>query len=621
MIGRRSFIGLLAGTAVAPRLAFADQAAASGPAGPPLQPRVINLPAIGRTTGKPGGTITTLIAGQKDIRFMTINGYARLIGYDMDLKLQPDILLGYEIVEDRIFTFHLREGHRWSDGAPFTSEDFRYYWEDVLLNTDLKPGGLPTELLADGKGPLFEVIDPTTVRYTWDSPIPAFLPRLAGAAPQVMVLPAHYMKQFHRRYAEAETLAALVEGEEVDNWMDLHTKMSRTYRPENPALPTLDPWRNTTLPPADQYIFVRNPHYHRVDQTGQQLPYIDRFLLNVSSGEIISAKTGAGESDLQMAGLDFVDYTYLKAAEKRHPIKVALWRRTQGSRVALVPNLNCADRVWRGVMQDVRVRRALSLATHRHEVNMVSFFGLANESADSVLPGTTLYKTEYASAWATYDPDQANALLDAAGLDKRGDDGLRLLPDGRPMQIIVESTGESTLETDILELVTDHWRSVGVALFIRVSQRDIFRSRALAGEIVMSAWQGMDNGVPTPDMSPALLAPTGEDQLAWPLWGANHVSHGEAGEAPDLPEVKLQLERYKAWTRSTSHDERLAIWQQMLETHADQVFVIGIVNATLQPILRSARLQNMPEDGLYGFDPTAYLGVYMPDTFWLDGDA
>jgi peptide/nickel transport system substrate-binding protein len=122
-------------------------------------------------------------------------------------------------------------------------------------------------------------------------------------------------------------------------------------------------------------------------------------------------------------------------------------------------------------------------------------------------------------------------------------------------------------------------------------------------------------------MSPAALAPTSEDLLGWPLWGAHYVSKGEAGEAPDMPEAIAQLARYKAWLRSTTHDERTVIWHEMLATHADNVFVIGLVNAALQPILRSARLQNVPEKGRYGFDPTSYLGVYMPDTFWLDGDS
>ena len=154
----------------------------------------------------------------------------------------------------------------------------------------------------------------------------------------------------------------------MKKWADLHIKMSREYRPENPKLPTLYPWRNTTAPPAEQFIFERNPFFHRVDENGRQLPYIDRFVLNVSSSSIIPAKTGAGESDLQATGIDFADYTFLKDAEDRYPVKVDLWKMTRGSRVAILPNLNCGDDVWRGLFRDVRVRRAL-VACHRQARN------------------------------------------------------------------------------------------------------------------------------------------------------------------------------------------------------------------------------------------------------------
>jgi peptide/nickel transport system substrate-binding protein len=46
------------------------------------------------------------------------------------------------------------------------------------------------------------------------------------------------------------------------------------------------------------------------------------------------------------------------------------------------------------------------------------------------------------------------------------------------------------------------------------------------------------------------------------------------------------------------------------------VFSIGTVNSALQPIVRSSRIRNLPEEALYGFIPTSYLGAYMPDTFF-----
>lgn len=634
MIGRRGFLGLAAISGwIVPGLPRAEQPATQVPEAPPLPPpgapagsppavpRVIDLAGMGRTPGQRGGEVRMLVSGQRDIRYMTINGYARLVGYDEFLTLQADILESFETIGDRVFTFRLRSGHRWSDGQPFTAEDFRYAWEDVLRNRKLRKGGVPSELLSNGQEPKFEVIDGLTVRYTWQDPIPGFLSRLAAAQPTVLAMPAHYLKQFHADYQDPARLDELVAQNDVKDWTDLHAKMSRSYRPENPDLPTLDPWRNTIAPPAEQFVFVRNPFFHRVDERGTQLPYIDKVILNISSSGLISAKAGAGETDLQMVGLDFVDYPYLKAAEKTRPVTVVTWKRTQGSRLALYPNLNCADPTWRALMRDVRVRRALSLAVNRREVNEVSFFGLAAESADTVLPESPLYRPEYAVAWAVRDLDRANALLDEVGLDRRRYDGIRLLPGGEPVQVVVESAGESALETDVLELVRDHWRDVGVAMFTRVSQRDLFRSRAKSGEIVMSIWQGLDNGVPTADMSPAALAPTLDDQLSWPQWGIYYYSRGEDGTPPDMPEAQELLRLYEQWTLSATTAEREAIWRRMLSIRADQVFSIGIVNSTLQPILYTRRLRNMPAEALYGFEPTSYLGVYLPDTFWLDGEA
>lgn len=587
----------------------------------PKTPRVINLAAMGRAPGQHGGVVRMLIGSQKDIRLMTIFGYARLVGYDMQLNLQPDILESFESVEDRIFTFRIREGHKWSDGTPLTAEDFRYCWEDVLLNEDLSPAGLPRPLLMDGKPPLFEVLDPLTVRYTWQGPNPDFLPKLAAAQPLVVVMPAAYLKQFHEKYQSEEKLAELMQQHHARKWTSLHTRMARSYRPENPALPTLDPWQNTTEPPAEQYVFRRNPYFHRVDENGRQLPYIDQFNLNLSSSAIIAAKAGAGDSDLQCVGLDFTDYTYIKAAEKRYPVKVRLWKRTQGSRVALLPNLNCGDTVWRDLLHDVRVRRALSLAIDRREINMAVFFGLGRPSADTVIPESPLYREEYAKAWTAHDPALANRLLDEAGLTQRDSDGMRLLPDGRRAQIVVDNAGESTLETDVLELVTDHWRNIGLSLFIRASQRDVFRSRAMGGEIMMSVWSGLDNGMPTADMDPSALAPTADDQLQWPVWGQHYLSNGQTGSPPELPEAQKLLDLLKRWRHSALHSERRDIWHQMLSIFTDQVFSIGTVNETLQPILTSTRMRNLPEDGMWGFDPTAYLGVYMPDTLWYSEEA
>lgn len=630
MITRRELLGLLASTAIPGKLLadsldspffakrLSDGELPALDARLPKNPRVINLASMGREPGQHGGRVRMLIGRQKDIRYIPINSYSRLVGYNEQLELVPDILESYDIDEGRVFTFHIREGHRWSDGSELTSDDFQYYWNDVVLNRDILRGGPPTSLKLNGKVATFEVLDKYTVRYSWDSPMPQFLSKLASPIPLTLLLPAAYMRQFHAKYQSTSNLEASIKKYRVDDWVGLHRKMSRQNRPENPELPTLEAWRPTTSPPSEQFVFERNPFFHRVDENGKQLPYIDQMVLNVSSAEIIGAKTATGESDLQVTGISLPDYTLIKEAESRFPIKVSLWRRTLGSSVALFPNLNCKDDTWRALFQDVRMRRAMSLAVNRREINQVIYYGLANESANTILPESPLFKPEYASAWAAHDPEQANVLLDELGLQERDDNGIRLLPDGRLANITIESAGESTLQTDVLELITDHFKGIGIALFIRSSQRDIFRSRVTGGDVMMSVWMGLDNGLPSADMPPSQLAPTMDDQLQWPVWGLHYMSAKMQGRAPDLPEVQQLRQLLDDWMLTTTTAQRSEIWERMLAIHADQVFSIGTVNGSLQPVVRSSRMRNVPDSALVGFSPTSYLGVHMPDTFWLE---
>jgi peptide/nickel transport system substrate-binding protein len=367
-----------------------------------------------------------------------------------------------------------------------------------------------------------------------------------------------------------------------------------------------------------RFVLVRNPYFHRVDAAGRQLPYIDRVIVNISEDKLIPAKAGAGDVDLQARYLRFDNYTFLKQNEKRNRYRVLLWEKALGSQMALYPNLNVDDPEWRSLMRDVRFRRALSLAIDRHEINEVVYFGLGVESANTVLKRSPLFRPEFRTAWSKFDLKAANALLDEIGLTARDATGLRLLPDGRPMEIVVDTSGESTEETDVLELARDSWRKIGIALFSRPSQREVFRKRVFSGKAMMSVWSGLNNGIPAPEMSPLELAPTAQDQLQWPMWGQHYENNRTGGQAPDMPDALELVRLYDAWRESATDAEREQIWLRMLAIHAEQVYTIGIVTRALQPVVVSNALRNVPADGIYSWDPGAYFGFYHTDTFWFD---
>lgn len=591
---------------------------------PPVEQRMPMPPAVatldgGADTrlGEYGGTLNLLMSRQKDIRLMMVYGYARLVGYDRDLNLVPDLAARIEVKDGRSFTFHLRKNHRWSDGQPFTAEDFRYYWEDVANNEILSPIGLPKVMIVDGEAPRFEVIDEWTVRYSWSNPNPDFLPRIAGARPLFIYRPAHYLKQFHARYADLTELQAKYEAASKRNWASLHHRRDHQYRFDNIGLPSLQPWINTTEIPSERFVFKRNPYYHRADSKGRQLPYIDEVIVNIADNSLIPAKTGFGESDLQGRYIRFDHYTFLKKGEQANNFKVRLWRRATGSNIALLPNLNVEDAVWRVLMRDVRFRRALSLAIDRQSINQVLYFGLARPSANTILPLSPLFKPEYQTAWAEYDIARANALLDAIGLTERDSNGTRLMSDGRPIEIIIESAGESTEESDALELVKSDWGEVGIELFTKPSQREVFRNRIFAGSAIMSVWSGLDNALPTANMSPAELAPTAQTQLQWPKWGQYYETGKTSGLPPDIPAAQELLRLNDDWRFAQNEAERTKIWHKMLKIHADQVFSIGTVNSVPQPVVINNALMNLPVEGVYSWNPSAYFGIYKPDTFWF----
>jgi peptide/nickel transport system substrate-binding protein len=145
----------------------------------------------------------------------------------------------------------------------------------------------------------------------------------------------------------------------------------------------------------------------------------------------------------------------------------------------------------------------------------------------------------------------------------------------------------------------------------------VLRNRIFAGSTLMTMWFGLENGIPSAEMSPWEFAPTSQQQYQWPKWGQYFETQGEAGEAPDLPVAEKLLGLYDDWRLATSAEERERIWQQMLEINADQVFSIGLIAGVPQPIAVREGLRNVPQEAIYNWEPGAQLGIYRPDTFWL----
>jgi peptide/nickel transport system substrate-binding protein len=340
----------------------------------------------------------------------------------------------------------------------------------------------------------------------------------------------------------------------------------------------------------------------------------------VIDGRLIPIKTGAGETDLQARHLAMKDYTFLKAGERRNGLRTLLWQEGRAAHLALYPNLNASDPVWRGLFRDQRFRHALALGLDRGAINQFLHFGLAAPANNTILPESPLWENELGTQCLAHDPGTADRLLDELGLDRRDENGTRLLPDGRPMELLIESAGVSPDEDDVLELVREQWSEIGFKVHSRPTGRQVLQNRIFSGEALMSIFYGIDNGVPVATLPPSSYAPTSQaDQPQWPKWGQHYETRGAAGEAPDLPEAQRLLELYEQWKATTTAEVQAEIWREMLRLYASQCFTIGIVAGVQQPIAARGTLRNIPERAIFNWEPYAQFGVYLPDTFFYAG--
>ena len=583
----------------------------------PADPLVVDLKAEGKEVGKPGGTLRMMIGQGGDARSLLPFAYSRLVIYDESYRLVPDILAKFEVEDGRIFTFQLRRGHRWSDGSPFTTEDFRYYWEEIATNPALNPDGLPPALLVNGMPPHVDILDETTIRYSWAWPNQAFLPALAAATPLIIYRPAHYLKQFNPKYTGAKVIGRLLSEAKLDKWTELHRRYDDPMLLGNPDMPTLAPWTVISRPGSQVFAAVRNPFYHRIDKKGQQLPYIDRLVLIPQAKSQITAAVVSGKTDLQATGLSLAELPELKAAAEKGVIKLYLWPSGRGSELALYPNLNVKDPVWRALMHNLNFRRALSLAVDRAAIDRDIYGGMAKPRANTLLADSPLFDPDAQKAWAEFDLARAQELLDGIGLKLDKKYGLRRLPDGRLLSLLVATQGKDPSEAAVLRLIQETWRKIGIELMIGAPLPSAFQARALDGTTIMSLADGLANGLATPEMNPGEMTPSSQAQLQWPRWGLYERSGGTQGDPVDMPAAAELVQQWRTWRDARKEATKTDAWRQIVKLNADQVFTIGLVGEVPQPVAVNPRLRNVPERDFYNWEPGAYFGIYRPDTFWL----
>jgi len=529
--------------------------------------------------------------------------------------LVPHVARSYEVSDDfRTFTFKLRKGMKWSDGHPFTADDILYWWEHEAQN-ELISGAIPRLMVVSGQPGDIEKIDDHTVRITFPQPNGLFLPKLAtydGAF--VISRPAHYLRPYHPEIGDKAIIDEMMVAGNLASPLAVYGKVRGL---DNPRHPRLWPWVYRTYRENPPYSFVRNPYYWMVDTKGNQLPYVDRVHMEVKSGDMIGVSASNGQITMQARHLRYDQYTLLMSERERSAYGVLHWYGGDRSNFIISPNVNRKVDPNRPetakqheLLNDKRFRQALSLAINRADIIEAEYNGQTVPAQCAPGPASYFHDPKMYHSFTKYDPNEANRLLDEAGLTKRDYEGYRTFPDGSRMLFYLNMSQSGLTAIGPAQFVVDDWADVGVRVILRVRSRTLFYTEKAAREHEFNVWGG--NGEFMPILSPRYFVPVGGESNYAPgfaKWFARGGLYGDpkstgAGcvEPPPGHPLRRAMEVYEQVSASGDRAEQREVFREVLRIAAENVWNINICTPPPAIAVVAEGFHNVPETAVAAWD-------------------
>jgi len=527
--------------------------------------------------------------------FIRVIGYENLMRWDpLWVNVIPNVAERVEVnTKATQFTFYLRKGMRWSDGAPFDADDIVFWYEDVLLNDALTPS-IPSWLTSGGEPVKVEKKDQTTVVFSFRIPNGLFLMNLAspwGGEPTAY--PRHYLEQFHPRY-NTSGLADLAADSQVSGWPELFhikagIKVDHPSRWQNPDLPRLHAWTLTSAytPDADQVIAERNPYYWKVDPAGNQLPYIDRIIYRMfDNGTDLEKMIDRGEIDMQTRHIPQQKAKAMGAGQTFTLIS------SFSNTTVISLNLTHRDPVLREIFYSKDFRIGLSHAIDRKAIVAAVFDGEGEPYQVAPRPESPFFHRRLAYQYTEYDPELANRYLDNAGYTLRDADGYRLRPDGKRISISLDVIDFLSM-LEVARFIPGYWKAVGIEAHLNIMEREAMYAHKEANQHDAALWVG-DGGLEVL-LEPRWYFPYSPQEsnyaIPWAFWYRSHNdSHGQVPPEP----VQRQMALYDHIRTTADQKEQFETMSRILEIAAEQFYVIGISIPPLRYGIIKPNFHNVP---------------------------
>jgi peptide/nickel transport system substrate-binding protein len=587
---------------------------------PPVDERLPKDPMVVQVVdsiGEYGGTWHTL-SWEASIPNIKMKLYDPIVRWKRDYTgYEPGLASDFGWSDDgKTITFHLREGLKWSDGAPYTTEDLQFWWEDMAKNEDHKVVSVPWwARTTDGDPIEMEFPDDTTWVLHFDKAqwIMPYVLAQGFWEWEPLMKPKHYLTQFHPNYDGSD----YDELDQMDRWW------------ENPDYPVLFAWHVVDYRVGELTILERNPYYWKVDPEGNQLPYIDQMEIEiVPDPEVRVLQMGQGKYDASFRGSrspNDIPFLLEQAEAGGYHLQKGWmdgaaawpgWMINQDYHVDQEYDADAEapeDVEIRELLRNQDFRKGLSFALDRDRVVDVVWEGIGEAKQFTISPqswhfvegdGPAIFE-EWAAADTDYDPDRAMALFDGIGFVDADGDGWRDLPSGAAFTLIIDQNdwGGERITIPSNEVFKGNLEEVGVQVLINnvIGQPDA-STRGNYGLFMLRNTHASEIDLWTyPDWVFPLRG-GGEGSRAFPMQGLYYQTGGEEGWEPEPGSSAAKLQ--DIYRRGLSEPDEMKrhelIWEAVQVHMEEGPFVLGAAGDQPFPVIVKDNFHNVPEYGVLG---------------------
>ena len=538
-----------------------------------------------------------------------------IIRYNTDGSYYPNVIKAFDHNDDYTeWTFHLREGMKWSDGEPFTADDITFwYYMCHLSNFDSKKNGwsaLKEEVDGEDAWAKLTKVDDYTVTWTFVNPkYPADF--IENGDFKWCWAPAHYLSDLipdsedfpyvENEYwqstglSEEEVLAnAQKKGIDAATVKDLGKAVSYNFW-NTSGLPTLNSFVLSTVPGNSSKddtlcIMDRNPYFWKVDAAGNQLPYVDALHFNTTSEDgqdLLMFRSG--EIDIITIAMKDISATLGDlgdAAELRE------WGTTNWGSYQITFNYTNTDENYATLFANPDFREAMSICVDRKQVSELLSDGFLEPGQAAPAEGNIGYDEEWATKWTEYDVDKAKSLLEGCGL-VMGSDGFYDFADGSDFMLtFLAYDGGADESYPVFE---QYYKAVGINCALKNLEVAAFDEQIDNNDWVAVMGPHTAIGGASLKDRAAPFVPIAQSSEWYGEYGTYYQTKGAQGVEPTGDMAKL-VEIYDKWRSTSDEAERDAYQEQIYQIHKDNLWSLGYLKAENSYELINSKIKNYADN-------------------------